>query len=273
VARSGLAQRGFTILEMLMAMGLFLIICAVMFELLNLSQKKYSSETQLTAAFQDARLAMDQIVRDFNMSGYPPVDLFSILPSNSQNYAITPVAWSPGYNVTPQPAPCQIGTAGGGTCSTPGDYDLIIETRLSTDTNVSWIWYHLDNTSNILYRTVVPKGGAGTDPLSTVQGSAAAVPFLAHVVNGNSSLTAAITAQYPSMFPGGQPQPVFQFTCDTPQGPLSCTSPLAANYNFPQNIRDVDITLIVMTPQPDMQTQNLKLVELNGSGHRVNPVH
>jgi hypothetical protein len=257
---------------MLMAMGMFLVICAVMFELLNLSQKKYSSETQLTAAFQDARLALDQIVRDFSMSGYPPADLFSVVPSNPQNYAITPVAWSPGYSSSPV-VPCQVGTAGGGTCATPGDYDLIIETRLGTDPNVSWVWYHLDTTTNTLYRAVVPKAGAGADPLSIVQASAEKVPFLANVVNGNSSLAAAITAQYPSMFPGGQPQPVFQFTCDTPQGPLSCTSPLAANYNSPQNIRDIDVTLIVMTPQHDMQTQSLKLVELNGSGHRVNPVN
>ena len=78
------AQRGFTILEMLMAMAIFLIICAAMFELLDLSQKKYSSETQLTAAYQDARLSVDQILRDFNVSGYPPADLFSVPPSSSR---------------------------------------------------------------------------------------------------------------------------------------------------------------------------------------------
>jgi hypothetical protein len=39
----------------------------------------------------------------------------------------------------------------------------------------------------------------------------------------------------------------------------------------PNRIRDVNITLIVMTRQPDLQTQQLKLVELNGRGHRVNP--
>lgn len=268
--RSCSAQGGFTILEMLMAMGLFLIICAVMFELLNLSQKKYSNETQLTAAFQDARLAMDQIVRDFNMAGYPPANLFSVVPTSPQTYAITPVAWSPGYSGTP-PVPCQIGTGGGGTCSTPGDYDLIVETRLSTDTNVSWIWYHLDPTSNTLYRAVVPKAGAGTDPYSSVQTSPAKVPFLANVVNDNTGLLPAISGQYPAMFPGGLPQPIFQYRCETPAGTMAC--PLAGTYNSPQNVRDVAVTLIVMTPQPDMQTQNLKLVELNGSGHRVNPVN
>jgi len=48
-------HRGFTILELLLAMAIFLIICAAMFELLDLSQKKYHTETQLSAAYQEAR--------------------------------------------------------------------------------------------------------------------------------------------------------------------------------------------------------------------------
>jgi len=262
------AERGFTILELIMAMGIFLIICAAMFELLNLSQKKYSSETQLSAAYQDARLAMDQIVRDVNVSGYPSGGMFSVLPPISQ-YASSPVAWSPNYN---PPVPCLIGTAGGGTCSTPGDYDLVVETRLGTDTFVSWIWYHLDGTT--LYRGVVAPKTSG-DPPSWATSSGAMVPFLANVMNNApSAQLAQITADYPSMFPGNQPQPIFQYTCDTPGGPTpSAPCPLAGTNNSPQNIRDVDVTLIVMTPQRDLQTQSLKLVELNGRGHRVNPVN
>jgi prepilin-type N-terminal cleavage/methylation domain-containing protein len=261
------SRRGFTILEMMMAMGIFLIICAAMFELLNLSQKKFNSETQLTAAYQDARLAMDQIVRDVNVSGYPPADMFSPPPTSyPSNYAIGPVAWSPNYN---PPVACQIGTGGGGTCSTPGDYDLIVETRLSTDTNVSWIWYHLDGTT--LYRAVVPKTNG--DPLSAVQSSK--VVFLDNVMNNpGAAQLAQITSQYPSMFPGGQPQPIFQYSCDNPTPPPSTKPcPSASPNNSPKNIRDVDITLIVMTPQRDIQTQSIKLVELNGRGHRANPVN
>ena len=262
------AQRGFTILEMLLAMSIFLIICAVMFELLNLSQKKYSSETQVTAAYQDVRLAMDQIVRDVNVSGYPPAGLFSPVPTSyPSRYANGPVAWSPNYPLTP----CFIGTAGSGTCSTPGDYDLIVETRLSTDNHVSWIWYHLNGTT--LYRAVVDKTDG--DPLSTVMSSGEAVPFLANVMNNPGPTSpvqlAQITAQYPSMFPRGLPQPIFQYTCSTPgQPPMPC--PLAP-FNSPQNIRDVSVTLIVMTPQRDLQTQTMTLVELNGQGHRVNPAN
>jgi prepilin-type N-terminal cleavage/methylation domain-containing protein len=262
------SEQGFTILEMLMATAIFLIICGAMFELLNLSQKKYSSETQLTAAYQDARLALDQIVRDVNASGFPPAGLYSVDPTSPQSFASNPVAWNPGYTATPQPVPCLIGTAGGGTCMTPGDYDLILETRLGTDANVSWIWYHLDPSTSILYRAVVTKTSG--DPYTTVQTSGAQVAFLANVMNdaptAQPALLTQINANYPSMFPFGASQPIFQYSCD-----IHC--PSASNYNSPQNIRDVDVTLIVKTPQGDLQTQALKLVELNGRGHRVNPIN
>src|ERR1700757_3673770 len=97
---------GFTLLELLVAMGIFLIICGVMFELLDMSQKRYNSETQVTSAYQDARLAMDQITRDFSVAGYPPAGVYSVLPvSKPWRYVTGPVAWSPNYPATD----CQIG--------------------------------------------------------------------------------------------------------------------------------------------------------------------
>lgn len=255
------AVKGFTLLELLMAMSIFLVLCAAMFGLLRLSQQKYANETQLSGSFQEARLAMDQIVRDVNISGYPAKGLFSVTPTNSSQYTNGAVAWSPGY----PNAPCQPGTAAGGTCLTPSDYDLILEARLGNDTNVSWIWYHLDGTT--LYRAVAPKNG--TDPVGAVSAPGLMVPFLTNVMNNpGSAMLAQITAQYPTMFPGGQPQPIFQYTCDTASGPQAC--PNAGGNNSTRNIRDVDVTLIVMTLQPDLQTQRLQLVELSGRGHRLN---
>jgi prepilin-type N-terminal cleavage/methylation domain-containing protein len=256
----GKQPQGFTLLELIVAMGIFLVICAAMFELLDLSQKKYNSETQLTAAYQDARLALDQIVRDVDESGYPSVRLFSSVPlPSSSNYAIAPVAWSPNYPITD----CQIGS-----CMTPGDYDLVVETRLGTDTFVSWVWYHLDTSSNILYRAVVPKSSG--DPLSVVSSSQLAVPLIANVMNNPGSATIAqITASYSSMFPGNRPQPIFQYGCATATGTVPCS--LAGPYNAARNITDVNVTLIVATPQRDAATQQIKLVELTGRGHRVNP--
>jgi prepilin-type N-terminal cleavage/methylation domain-containing protein len=257
-------RQGFTILELLMAMAIFVIICAAMFGLLDMSQKRYNSETQVTAAYQDARLAVDQITRDFNVGGYPPAGIYSVRPvSQPWQYATGPVAWSPNYPTTD----CQIGVS----CTSPGDYDLIIETRLAGDTNVSWIWYYLDQTRNTLMRAVVTKTSG--DPWSVVQSASEAVPLLANVMNNPSdpAVLSQIKGENPTMYPLGTAQPIFQYTCDTPSGPVPCTSPLAAGYNTPRNIRDVNVTLIVATPQRDMQTHRFKLVELNGRGHRLNP--
>jgi len=258
--------RGFTLIELMMAMAIFLIICGVMFELLQLSQQRYASENQLSASFQEARLAMDQIVRDVNVAGYPSLSLYSAVPTDASTYAAGPIAWSPNYYPS---AGCAIGTAGGGTCTTPGDFDLIVETRLGSDANVSWVRYYLKS-DNILYRAVAPKTTGG-DPVMATSSAGVAVPFLANVMNNATGQLSAITATYPSMFPGGVPQPIFQYTCSTPVRPTPC--PLAGVYNLPQNISDVDVTLIVATPQRDMQTQMLKLVELNGRGHTLNLSH
>jgi prepilin-type N-terminal cleavage/methylation domain-containing protein len=234
-------ERGFTVIELMIATAIFLVICGAMFGLLQLSQQKYSSETQVSGAFQETRLAIDQIVRDFNVSGYPSQTIFSQLPGNAAQYVTSPVAWSPNYPGNP----CLVGTAGGGTCATPGDFDLILETDLGN--GVSWIRYQL--IGNILFRSVVPKT-AGTDPAAPPVDPTVVVPFLTNVMNSPT-------------------QPIFKFTCDTPTGPQPC--PAAGANGLPNRIRDVDILLIVMTRQPDLQTGKPKVVELQGRGHRLNP--
>jgi hypothetical protein len=170
------------------------------------------------------------------------------------------VAWDPNYAISQ----CQLGS----TCATPGDFDLIVETDLGS--GVSWIRYQLIGTT--LYRAVVAKT-AGADPVAQTSAAGAMVPFLTNVMNNaqvaQPTLFARIVAAYPAMFPGGVPQPIFTYTCDTPAGPQLCSA--AGSNGIPSNVRDVDITLIVMTRQPAMQNQLPKLVELTGRGHRVNP--
>lgn len=257
--KRGHNARGFTILELMIAMGIFLVICAAMFALLQLSQQRYNSESQMSGSFQEARLGVDQIVRDINISGYPSIGLFSNT-SFPATYAISPFAWDPGYTSN---APCQVGL----TCNpTPGDFDLIIETDFGS--GVSWIRYQLIGTT--LFRTVVAKS-AGADPVAATSPTALMTPFVQNVMNNvPDPLLSQIRAQYPSMFPIG-PVPVFQYTCNSPGGSQPCT--LAAGYNAPKNISDVDVTLIVKTPQNDMQTHGLMLMELTGRGHRSNPTN
>jgi prepilin-type N-terminal cleavage/methylation domain-containing protein len=254
------SQSGFTLIELMVALGIFLLVCGAAFTLLGSSQQRYKTESQVLTSFQEARLALDQIVRDVNDAGFPPPTFID--PSYPERSASSPFAWSPSYPGTP----CQIGTGGGGTCTTslvgntsPGDFDLIIETNPNPQTNpkVQWIRYQLQGPT--LFRGVADKV-FGDDP--DVDTSGQLVPLVQNVVN--------VTAP-----PGGIPVPIFSYICDTPTVPQypapTCASLGMGADNSPKNIRDVTVTLIVSTPTPDATTGALRIVKLTGRGRRVNP--
>jgi prepilin-type N-terminal cleavage/methylation domain-containing protein len=267
-------QIGFTLIELLVALGIFLLVTGAAFTLLSSSQQRYQTESQVLTSFQEARLALDQIVRDVNDSGYPPPTyLMSGTPQNTANW---PFAWSQsaGYPNTP----CQIAIGGGGNCTTatagitsPGDFDLIVETdpnpldpNCTPSCPVQWIRYQLQGTT--LYRGMAPKPNPDPDAATSAQ----LVPFVQNVINNSSS--AQITQyqlSYPAMFPAGAPVPIFSYNCDTGGAPSPC--PAAGVYNSPVNIRDVVVTLIVSTPTPDATTGVPRIVQLSGRGRRVNP--
>src|SRR5438874_4992578 len=128
-AASDKCQPGFTLVELLVSLGIFLLVIGAAFTLLGSSQNRYQTESQLLTSFQEARLGLDQIVRDVNDAGYPPPTFTDGVPADS---ASAPFAWSTGAGYPP-PGSCQIGTGGGGTCTTapaghtvPGDRDLSI---------------------------------------------------------------------------------------------------------------------------------------------------
>jgi prepilin-type N-terminal cleavage/methylation domain-containing protein len=260
-------ERGFSLLELLAASAIFLILCGAAFGLLAVTQKSYQNESQQLNSFQEARLALDQIVRDVNIAGYPPRGQFANLASNTNYVAMTPFAWWPGYNAGAWGNPCTIA----GNCQTPGDFELIIETNLDplqdgNPPDVEWVRYSLQGTT--LFRGVTPKA-AGSNPISATDN--ALVPFVQNVMNNApAAQIAQLQALYPSMFPGGTPVPVFQYVCDEAGAPVSCGSASPAN-NAPANIREVEVTLIVRSPQPDATTGLPRLVMLNGRGHRLNP--
>lgn len=266
-ARGQASEFGFTLIELLVALGIFLLVTGAAFTLLSASQQRYQTESQVLTSFQEARLALDQIVRDVNDAGYPPPTFTDGAPAH---FAVSPFAWSPGYPNTP----CQIGTGGGGNCTTatvsntsPGDFDLIIETNPNplTSQNVQWIRYQLLGTT--LYRGMAPKQ-SGDDPDADT--SAQLVPFVQNVINNSSSAQIAqYQLSYPGMFPLGTPVPIFSYNCDT--GGATAPCPTALVYNSPANIRDVAVTLIVSAPTPDATTGVPRIVQLSGRGRRINP--
>jgi len=266
-------QQGFSLIEMMIAAVIFVLLCGAAFALLSVAQQRYQTESQVLNSFQEARFALDDMVRDVNGSGYPPQNAFSGNWSLRPDvYASSPVAWaqSAGYPNTA----CQIGTGGGGTCasssgplSTPGDFDLIVERNADPSQRiVQWTRYQLQN--NVLSRGQAPKTNNGDPDGSTAN---TFVPYVQNVMNNASpAQIAQFQTVYPQMFPGGNPVPIFTYICATPGGPQPC--PMAGTSNSPVNITDVEITLIVMAPTVDAQTGAPRLIELHGRGHSLNPI-
>jgi type II secretory pathway pseudopilin PulG len=261
-------EQGFSLIEMMIAAVIFILLCSAAFALLSLAQQRYQAESQVLNSFQEARFGLDEIVRDVNGSAYPSPNLFSFNPNiPAKNlFASTPVAWDPNYV---SGVPCQIGTGGGGTCTTPGDFDLIVERDVDYwhKDGVEWTRYQLQG--NILSRSQTYKvPGAEPDPTT----ANSFVPYVQNVMNNASpAQIAQFQATYPLMFPGGNPVPLFSYYCYSPFGPPQLC-PSAGSYNSPLNVTDIEITLIVMAPTKDTQTGQIRLIELHGRGHSLNPI-
>jgi prepilin-type N-terminal cleavage/methylation domain-containing protein len=274
--RFGKQERGFTLIEMLASLGIFLLVTGAAFTLLTSSQQRYRTESEVLTSFQEARLGLDQMVRDINDAGFPPASFANVDPTKVTS---APFGWSPGYTMIP-PSPCQIGTGGGGTCFSPTDFDIIVETEpnpndpaCTPNCSVQWIRYQLQGTT--LMRGMVPKQ-ASHDPAVDTSAAGVLVPFVQNVVNNSPTLQIGqfqLDATYPAVFPGGAAVPIFQYTCDTPSAPQNPPQPcpLAGADDAPANIRDVAITLIVAAPLPDSTTGQPRLVQLEGRGRRMNP--
>jgi Tfp pilus assembly protein PilW len=214
---------GFSLVELLVGTVLFTIITGAVFSLLMSAQLRYSGESNVTDAFQQANVAIDQIVRDVHSAGYPPKT--SVLAGTPpENYAL-PFAWSPTYPGTP----CTVGS--GGSCTIPGDFDLILEA--DTGNGVQWIRYSLQN--GTLMRGVKRKAPAPADPVTST--SAVLAPYLDNVTNPTSV-------------------PVFSY----PPSPQPVSS-----------IREVNITLMVRSALPDPQTHQFRTITLTGQATRFNP--
>jgi type II secretory pathway pseudopilin PulG len=234
---------GFSLVELLVGTILFTIVTGIAFSLLMSAQLRYQGESTVTEAFQQANVALDQIVRDVHSAGYPPMSSLSAPVANNNanadKYAL-PFAWAPSYPATP----CTVGA--GGTCTVPGQYDLIVETDIGDGNFVQWIRYSLQGTT--LMRGRAPKGPFA-DPVKATSGSLVLVPYLENVMNGSNSL------------------PIFSYVCDAGLTQQPCDGAT----QLPSNIREVNISLMVRSLQPDPQTHQYRTITLNGQAMRFNP--
>lgn len=262
-------EMGFTLIELLVALGIFLVITGAAFTLLSSSQQRYQTDSQLLNSFQEARLGLDQMVRDIDDAGYPSQTFY--VNSHPELYTSSPFAWSPSYPGTS----CTVDI----TCITPGDFDIVVETNPNPQdpgSTVQWIRYQLgvpNQPATTLFRGVAQKV-YGDDP--AVDTALNFAPFVENVVNNSPGLQIGLfqlSAAYPNVFPSGNSVPIFTYYCDTPTSnlppPTLCSAALSDN--SPANIRDVAITLVVASPLPDATTGQPRLVQLTARGHRLNP--
>src|ERR1700720_1531453 len=103
-------QAGFSIIELMLSLTLFIIISGAALSLLNLTQKRFQTEGQVLSSFQEGRLALDMIVRDINDFVFPAANQVPAATAVT-GYAVTPVPWSP-----TSPTACGIGA-----CFSPGN--------------------------------------------------------------------------------------------------------------------------------------------------------
>ena len=237
-------QSGFTLLELMAVVAFITLVSGSIFLMLNTAAQRYQSESEVMDSFQAARLAIDQMTRDIHGAGFPPANVGWNFLAGTTPTAV-PFAWDPGYVAS---ATCTVG----GTCTTPSATDLIIEGNISPSTGagVQWIRYTLTGTT--LSRGVATKAPA-TDPVAATP-AAVMFPVVENVINDAAT-------------------PLFTYECTngaTPATPVACTAAPAPN-NTAQYIRQVGITLVVRSAQPDPQTGQFRTVSLHSQALVVNP--
>jgi type II secretory pathway pseudopilin PulG len=251
-------QRGFSFLELVAATAIFIVLAGIIFSVLVQGQQSYETESGVMDSFQQASIAVDQIVRDVHTAGYPPANAYTTAAAAANpNLIALPFGWMPTYPLTP----CTVG----GTCVTPSAFDLIVEGDIGN--GVQWIRYRLVGTT--LFRGVANKGGL--DPVAATLPNL--FPYVDNVMNNApAAQMAQLRAVYPNLFPGNNPVPIFTYTCDAPNPnpPALCTT-LAAPNNTATYIRDVNIVLIVQSPTRDQKTGQVRAVTLTAQARRSNP--
>lgn len=231
--------RGFSLIEVLVAMSIFLVISAAIFGLLDMAQVRNRSEADFLHGVQHARLGISQITADIHGAAFPYPYLFTATPADPSTAPTTLQSlFSVGFVGVPSQS-CSIGS----NCTVPTGFDLLLETNRNPlgATGVQWIEYRLvqptGSPTRTLNRSVIPKA-PGTNPTATAQ----LLPFVVNVLNDPTNPADAI----------------FSYTCKS----TPCT---------PKNIQQVQINLRVRSFGPDLKTGQYRVITLSGLAQRMNP--
>jgi len=253
------SESGLSLIELLVAMGIFLVISAAVFALISQTQARYRNEQQVLDSLQSARIGVDQIVREVHNAGFPPANTYSTLPPDPTTlYTLSPVPTLArmfamsfrGYVGGTYNQGCVINS----NCTVPDGNHLSMEEDLDP--------YNLvcPNQVEIIDYQLVADGNGTT---STLQRRVSSKPPLLNPANCLPDPTAAsyvplvenVTNAYQS-----PPVNVFSYVCEN--GTSSCT---------PEKIHLVSVTLMVRATQPDIETHQVQAVTIRAVAERLNP--
>jgi prepilin-type N-terminal cleavage/methylation domain-containing protein len=81
--RASLCSRGFSLLELMVSLGLLLLITGVVFDQIIAMHRKAAAEGMKADSSQQAREFVDQMVRDLHLAGYPKAAMYAANPDNT----------------------------------------------------------------------------------------------------------------------------------------------------------------------------------------------
>jgi len=151
-------HRGFTLVELIVVIGIFSVVMAAIYSIFVRSNRVYISQEEVVAAQQEARSALEILGREIRMAGLIAAD------NQSGGFdMITAAAWA----ANPDSA-VEIATVDAGNRTTTLAFKSDLDDDGNTDA-VRYVYYHSDHATasrqNTLYRTTLTwSGGAWTDP-------------------------------------------------------------------------------------------------------------
>jgi prepilin-type N-terminal cleavage/methylation domain-containing protein len=286
-------QTGFSLVEVMVVLIIFMIVTGAVFGLLNVAQIRYAAEKRFLESFQGARIGVDLMVRDIHNAGYPRPYVY---PGNFPKLPAGPTPL-----LIPDPVPWEVPTQaaaalqerfavgivgvrngvvdlgctvnGGATpCAVPNAFDLILETDIDPETadpvagpDIEWVryqlcWIQADGTCD-----PTKKGPGDTSVLVRAVDVKDAVSNPAVVVLSNVPFVENIvqdpTVPVGNLLPDGtRNQAVFNYLCRG--GAVSCTV---------EEIESIIIIVRVRSADPDLQTRQAREITLRGLAQRLNP--
>lgn len=248
-------ERGFSLVEMMVAMAVLLVVVGAVMQLLSQGQQRYVTSSSVEDSTAMLRDAVDQMVRDIRLAGYPPPNSYPCPPPAGATYGACLTYLNSGY------------IAGG--ILTASNYRIVFEADTDNTGRAFQIDYQLqvptggatggcagltvnaDLSSPTLMRSAALKNTDGTVPAASFQ------PFLENVQN--CTLGTAIFIYCPAP------------TAAAPAGCPTMTAFLPSVLPAPRNTRIVLIRLQVQSAVRDPQTGQFPNVEQFGLAERINP--